>query len=266
MNLEAVRLAMQGALASFFPSLVYNSSTNKFSATTDQQLTPMYSAIFAAAPTDPAGATAWLAKWKPIVDVVLGDFDRGGGLDVTYGYQFASMVRAFEGGSLPISITQAGEALGVPANVIVDGGSSIVRSNTDSPNIFYLHGGDQTVSTSNMSIDNFVMGGTFGHDVINADRGGGGLDDILRLTDVRSTDVTATRDGLDLILSVNGTDEQIRVVGEFIGVKPGLAGGNMNDKMGVQQIVFSDGVVWDKPDISWAVGHPDPTHLRRRRF
>src|SRR5260221_4378840 len=78
-------------------------------------------------------------------------------------------------------------------------------------------------------------------------------------TSVRSTDVTAIREGLELILTVNGTNEQIRVIGEFIGIKPGLFGGNLNDKKGVQQIVFSDGVVWNKPDISWAVSHPDPT-------
>jgi Ca2+-binding RTX toxin-like protein len=258
MNLEAVRLAMQGPLASFFPGVVYNPSTNMFSATSDQELSPMYAAIFSAAPADATGAAAWLAQWKPIIDIVLGDFDRGGRL-VTYGYQFASMVRAYETIGLPISITQAGEALGVAPGEIIDGGGSITGSSSNA-NIFYMHGGDQTVTTSNMSVDNFVMGGTFGHDVIDADRGGGGDDDLLRFTNARSTDVTATRDGIDLILTVHGTNEQVRVVGEFVGIRPGIFGGNLNAKMGVQQIVFADGVVWDKPDISWAVSHQDPTN------
>jgi hypothetical protein len=39
MNLEAVRLAMQGPLASYFPGLVYDAATTKFSATTEAQLT-----------------------------------------------------------------------------------------------------------------------------------------------------------------------------------------------------------------------------------
>jgi len=31
----------------------------------------MYEAIFQAAPSDPTAASAWLAQWKPIVDVEL---------------------------------------------------------------------------------------------------------------------------------------------------------------------------------------------------
>ncbi|WP_420970809.1 calcium-binding protein [Bradyrhizobium sp. B120] len=256
-SLEAVRISMQSSLAQFFPGIVYDTASNSFHATTDQQLTPMYQAIFRAAPAD-AGATAWLANWKPIIDVVLGDFARGEGLTVNYAYEFTSMVRAYESVGLPLSIEQAAETLGVPAGQIVEGGS-VINGATDNPYIYYLHGGDQTVTTSSGAPDNFVMGGTFGHVVINADRGGGGEDDLLRFTNVKSTDVTAVRDGIDLVLSVNGTNEQIRIVGEFVGIKPSLTGGNMNDKMGVQQIAFSDGVVWDKPDISWATWHPNPT-------
>src|SRR5206468_8799809 len=52
---------------------------------------------------------------------------------------------------------------------------------------------------------------------------------------------------------VNGTDQQVRVKGEFIGIKPALIFDNVNDTMGVAQIAFADGVVWDMPDIAWAV-------------
>jgi Ca2+-binding RTX toxin-like protein len=256
LNLEAVRLAMQGPLASYFQGLSYDTAMDKFHATTDQQLTPMFEQIFEHAPADASGAAAWVASWRPLLDIVLGDLDRGA-LSVSYAYMFQSMVRAYEAVGLPISIAQAGEALGVPAGQIIEGGSAITGP-TGSAEIYYLHGGDQTVTTSSLAPDNFVMGGTFGNDVIDADRSSSGDDDLLRFTNVRSTDVTANRDGIDLILTVNGTNEQIRMVGEFIGIKPGLIGGNQNDKMGVQQIVFSDGVVWDKADIAAAVSHPQP--------
>jgi len=95
-SLEAVRISMQSTLAQYFPGIVYDTASNSFHATTDQQLTPMYGAIFRAAPADAAGATAWLASWKPIIDVVLGDFVRGEGLTVNYAYEFTSMVRAYE--------------------------------------------------------------------------------------------------------------------------------------------------------------------------
>ena len=255
LNLEAVRLAMQGPLASYFQGLSYDTATDKFHATTDLQLTPMFEAIFAHAPADAAGASAWIASWRQLLDIVLGDLDRGQ-LTVSYAYMFQSMVRAYEAVNLPISITDAASALGVPANEIVEGGS-VINGTSSTATIYYLHGGDQTVTTNSLAPDNFIMGGTFGHVVINADRGSG-EDDLLRFTNVRSTDVTADRDGKDLILTVNGTNEQIRVVDEFTGIKPGLFGGNLNPKTGVQQIVFSDGVVWDKSDIATAASHPRP--------
>ena len=42
-----------------------------------------------------------------------------------------------------------------------------------------------------------IMGANFGHDVINADQGGSGQQDVLRFTNVKSTDVTASRSGID---------------------------------------------------------------------
>jgi Ca2+-binding RTX toxin-like protein len=261
MTLEAVRLAVQaGPLSHYFPGIGYDAVADKFTATTDGQLTPMYEAIFAAAPGDAAGATAWLVRWKPIIDVVLGDFARGSGLDVTYGYQFTSMVNAYEALGLPIDIKAAAEALGIPSGLIVDGGATL--TGPDQSSIYYLHGGDQIV-TAGLGMNNFVMGGTFGHDVIIDDEPAPSAQDpsILRFSNVKSTDVTATRDGLDLILDVNGTNEEVRVVGEFTGVRPGFNGsGNLNDTMGVAQVAFSDGVVWDMPDISWAVSRPDSAH------
>jgi Ca2+-binding RTX toxin-like protein len=260
MNLQAVRLAMQGPLASYFAGVSYDAAANTFHATTDQQLSPMYEQIFGHAPTGPSGVTAWLASWRPIVDVVLGDLDRGG-LTVSYAFTFASMVHAYETVGLPISMTEAAEALGVPSGLIIQGGS--VVNGTDKADIFYLSGGDQ-IAMGGAGADNYVVGGSFGHLTIDdTDTGGAGLigdnPDLLRLTSLRSTDVTATRDGIDLILHVNGDPSRdIRILGEFTGVRPGLSGGNMNPDRGVAEIVFADGVVWDKRDIAAAASHPRP--------
>src|SRR6266702_3244263 len=259
LNLEAVRLAMQGPLAPYFPTIVYDASTNKFAATTEQQLTPMYEAIFAAAPGDAAGAESWLAQWKPIIDVVLGDFPRGDGREVTYAYMFESMVRAYENSSLPLDIAQAASALGVPSGLVVFGGTTL--TGTDGPDIFYIAGGDQTAA-GGLGLDNYVFGHTFGHVTIDDDEPGPGQQDpdILRFTDLNPADVTATRSGLDLVITVDGTDKQVTVVGEFTGWKPGLGGtSNLNDDHGVGQISFADGTVWDLPDIAFAVSHPQPT-------
>ncbi len=250
MNLEAVRLAMQGPLASYFPTIVYDATSDHFHATTDAELSPMYEAIFKAAPSDPAGAMAWLTAWKPIIDIVLGDFDRGEGLQVSFAYMFASMVHAYEDVGLPLSIADAAGALGVPENEVVTGGATL--TGTADTQLFYLSGGDQTVNDVHSS-QNFIMGANFGHDVINADQGASGQQDVLRFTNVKSTDVTASRSGIDLTLTVNATGQSVTLPGEFIGAKPGLFGGNINDIRGANEIVFSDGVVWDMTDIAWAV-------------
>ena len=43
------------------------------------------------------------------------------------------------------------------------------------------------------------------------------------------------------------------VAGQFIGYKPGLFGGDLNPVLGVGEIAFADGTVWDATDIAWAV-------------
>jgi Ca2+-binding RTX toxin-like protein len=260
LNVAAVELAMQGPLAGYFQGLTYDVAKNDFHPTTDGQLSPMYAAIFQAAPADAAGAAAWLAQWKPIVDVVLSNLDRDQDLSVSYAYVFASMVHAYETVGLPLDIASAASALGVPGDMVIDGGSTLAGNG--SPDIFYLHGGDQTVNAS-AGDDNFVMGGAFGHDTINAVQGGTsianalapstGQTDILRFTSLTSHDVTASRSGIDLVVKANGTDEQVTVTGQFIGDKPGLFGGDLNPVLGVGEIAFADGTVWDTTDIAWAV-------------
>jgi Ca2+-binding RTX toxin-like protein len=253
LNQLAVALAMQGPLAPYFQGVVYDAATNHFEPTNPgQQLTPMYEAIFHGAPQDAAGAASWLATWKPILDVVLGEFDRGQGLQITYGYLFANMVPAFEAVGLPLDITTAAAALGVPANEIVEGGNTLLSAGqTD---IFYMSNGDQT-AIGGTGVENYVLGGHFGHDVIDDDEPFGGPQNpsVLRLTTIKSTDVTAIRSGNDLILDDKATGQQVTVVNEFIGVRPSLLFSNTNDVWGVTQIAFADGVVWEEPDMAEAV-------------
>jgi hypothetical protein len=78
MSVAAVELATQGPLAGYFQGLSYDVTDNTFHPTTDAQLAPMYEAIFRAAPADAAGAAGRLTAWKPIIDILLSNLDRGG--------------------------------------------------------------------------------------------------------------------------------------------------------------------------------------------
>jgi len=256
-DLQAVRLAMQGPLAPYFDGVTYDVASNTFHATTDRQLVPMFEQVFSHAPTDATGATAWLEKWRTVLNIVAGDLERATG-SVSYGWIFASAMAAYETVGLPISLVQAGEALGVPSGVILTGTGSVVDGTTDSD--FIVLTGNQT-GRGGVGADNYFVGSSFSHVTIDdTDSGGGGTGkdaDLLRLTSLRSTDVTATRNGIDLILhaTVNGDARDITILGEFIGVRPGLLGGNVNPDRGVAEIVFADGVVWDKQAIAQQVSH-----------
>jgi Ca2+-binding RTX toxin-like protein len=83
--------------------------------------------------------------------------------------------------------------------------------------------------------------------------------DTIRFATLGHSDVTATRSGLDLILTVNATGETVTVLRQFEGTSPGLFGGDFSDDTGVAEIVFADGVVWDQQDIAKAVSHPQAT-------
>jgi Ca2+-binding RTX toxin-like protein len=56
--------------------------------------------------------------------------------------------------------------------------------------------------------------------------------DVLRFTDLNAADVTQTQDGMDLIITINSTGQQIRVANQYIGA-------------GMEKIEFADGTSQD---------------------
>ena len=253
LNEIAVSLAMQGPLAPYFPGIQYDTATNKFIATTSGQLTPMYEAIFRAAPPDAAGTTAWLQQWKPILDVVMGDFDRGGDLKLTYGYRFVNLVAGYEAVPLPIDIKTAASVLGIPPDKIVTGGATLTGDNNG--DLYYVSGANQTV-VGGLGPDNIIVGKNFGNDTISDDKpfaSNNVPENTLRFASLKSTDVTATRNGDNLILTETDTGQSLTITHELIGSFPTPFAGNINDVWGVQEITFADGVVWQIPDIARAL-------------
>ena len=81
--------------------------------------------------------------------------------------------------------------------------------------------------------------------------------DQLRFAHVMSTDVLATRDGLDLVIEVLGTTDVLRVKNQFEGeaIDP-LLGLDISPDTEMYSIVFADGVIWDRLQIAEAVSHP----------
>ena len=80
---------------------------------------------------------------------------------------------------------------------------------------------------------------------------------MLRFSHAKSTDIYATRDGLDLVLEVLGTDNVLRIKNQFEGeeIDPFLDY-NISPNTEIVTIIFADGVIWDRLQIADAVSHP----------
>jgi Ca2+-binding RTX toxin-like protein len=252
-NLLTVRLAVQGPLAEYFEGVEYDVATDTFLPTTDRQLIPVFEAILAEAGTMSSGALEWLASWDAILDIVVGDYQQPDGVLNTNGFLFANIVAAYESTGLTLDILDISVALGLPEEALRVGAGTLTGG--DDADLFYLGAGDQT-AIGGLGPDTYVMGRGFGHDVIidiepplteHAE-------DVVRFADIASTEVTARREGLDLILTVNGTNDELRIVDHFDGRLPGIGGGgDLSSSTGVDFIRFADGVQWTPFDVARAV-------------
>ena len=256
----AVRLAVQGPLSSFFEGLAYDVEADVFRATTTREMIPLFERVFAAAPGDAAGALSHLQQWRPILNVVYAAFERHNTGDITPGFLFANVVAAFESQGLATDIVSAAGALGVPSDRIVAHDAADTQALSDNAdNFIYSTAGNQVLN-GGQGMDTYVIGRNFGSDVLRdieafgTNRGA----DIVRFADIQSTEVTARREGLDLILTVTATGDELRIEKQFEGREPSLNIRDVSDDTGVERIVFADGVIWEMPDMAWAVRDPQP--------
>ncbi|MCV6577008.1 MAG: AHH domain-containing protein, partial [Cohaesibacter sp.] len=250
----SVRLAAQGGLKDYFVGVDYSVEEDIFVATSHEELIPMFKKIFSDAPDDEAGARSWLDSWKTILDTFLSDFKRSGSGLVTKPFIFTNVVAAYETIGLPISLSDAAESLGVPKEYV--NYESGQRQGTSEGEIFYMSSGDDVIE-SKSGADVFVFGENFGQDVIKDYEAGHNYFDVIRFAHLSPDDITATRDGFDLVLTVDGTGDSVRVVGQFHKMGYALGGGaNVMPDEGVEEIIFADGTVWSNIDIAMNVSHP----------
>ncbi|MCS3761248.1 calcium-binding protein [Bradyrhizobium centrosematis] len=255
LNRLAVRLAAQGPLAPFFAGIAYDVASDTFHPTTDHQLVPMLEAIFHAAPATATGAQDFLAQWHDIINVVLPDFQRDNeGHQLTDAFLFQNLVGAYEDVPLAISLQQAASIFDIAPSKIKTGSGTLIGDdgNTD---LFYLDASDQVLKGQGGS-DAYVVGYNFGHDVIQDVWQGLGQnqEDSLWFSHLNVSDLTFTRDGVDLLITQNGTSNQIRVVDEFAGRRPSLVTAFQDFDKQIEFFKFADGTTWDQFDLAKVVG------------
>jgi Ca2+-binding RTX toxin-like protein len=262
LNKLAVRVAAQGPLESFFAGVAYDVQSDVFRPTTNQQLVPMLEAIFNAAPSASADAADFIGRWKDIINVMLPDLHRDDfGRVVTNPYLFQNLVGAYENVPIAISLQAAASLFDIPTSIIKTGSGTIVGAD-NALDIFYLDSTDQ-VLVGRGGQDSYVVGYNFGQDVIRDvwEGYGDSQEDAIRFAHLNANELSFRRDGLDLVISQIGTDNEIRVVDEFAGRRPGLVTAFMDFDKSIEIITFADGTVWDKIDIARTVGMPSyPTN------
>ena len=273
----AVRMALQGGLSDYARGLSYDAARDVYTPTTDRQLAPMFDAIFEAAPASNADDAVldYLTDWNEILWQVYPDYAPtgagnlfGGAVGVDQAFIMQMLIPAFEargwtydpatGEGTGLDIRGVAHALSINEERIITHAADVLTvSGTSGTDYFYMTAGDQTLSGGN-GADFYFVGADSGNDVIHDQDVGG--DDELRFTAVDSGHVKAVRDGEDLILQIlddeGGVLNTVRLTDQFLGeLNPYLSNGKQMES-GVNQIVFSDGVIWDRFRMAMQVADP----------
>ncbi|EJN08763.1 Ca2+-binding protein, RTX toxin [Bradyrhizobium sp. YR681] len=101
--------------------------------------------------------------------------------------------------------------------------------------------GDDTLSVSGSGSDRIVFGVGSGHDVLDNPGNGYQRNDVLDLTGLLPSDISLSRSGNQLIVTVLATGETFTALWQFYG--GGLS-------YGLGSIKFADGTVWDRTVIA----------------
>ena len=262
----AVRLALQGGLSRFARGLNYEAVSDEFTSTTDRELAPMFEAIFEEAPAGATESYDYLVAWREILQVVYPDYHLDGTTNFVTGtleldeeFVFQMLLPAFENVGIDAELAAVMNALGVDETKLIshDAAATLING-TEGDDFIYLSGGDQTYR-GGYGADTYFVGKDFGQDIIEdvEEPLNPWSADILRFTQAKSSDVFATRDGLDLVIEVLGTTDVLRIKGQFDGEKiDPIFGADFSNDTEMVSIVFADGVIWDRFEIAKAVSHP----------
>ena len=132
-------------------------------------------------------------------------------------------------------------------DILVGGGGDDVLEGRDGSDLYGFMLGDGRDTIIDVAEDDGSGGG----------EGGGWTTDRLDLSFFAQADVALAVDGQDLVITVQGSSDQIRVVDQFRGEL--LQDGHLTD--GVEEIVFADGTLADRQAISDASGFVPPVEF-----
>ena len=252
----AVRLALQGPLADFFEGVTYDPVRDKFIAESNAGLTPMFTAIFEDAPAGSVEAKDWLDDWMPLVNAMLKDYVRTQShLSVTNPYMLTSIIAAHETTGINVDLAAVTAAFGVSAGTLKTGSGTITGGIGN--DILYLSSPNTSMKGGSGG-DTYIIGGAVGNSVIEDIDQHGRAYDTLRFARHNVDDLSFSRVGMDVIITVVATGETLTIKEQYHQRLVTLFGGEIGPDKGVTEMVFADGTVWTKANLMRAVGGANP--------
>jgi Ca2+-binding RTX toxin-like protein len=246
----AVAVAVQGGpLAHYFTDVRYDAAEGTFfAANPDRQLGGVFEKLItdADAASDPVH---WLADWKPFMDILIGNFDRGESyLTNNNPFLLQNLVDGYESAGSTADFIAVATALGLPGDAVISGSGAVEGSNDIE--FFYINGDETTVS-GHTGADTYIVGDAIGHVVIDdttALNDGGGNQ--VRFANHNADEFDVSRSGNDLVLTLLATGETVTVKDQFMGEWPSDMIANAWFVSGIDQIVFADGETWSDADLT----------------
>ncbi|MEQ1730714.1 MAG: calcium-binding protein, partial [Vicinamibacterales bacterium] len=250
------RLAALGPHAALFQPFAYSNASDSFSAATVQSLPDALRAAVLALPANPAQAEAtWDALYGPLFAEVLAGTVRHDGNQMRVDFAVQSLVRALDGIASPLSLTTLVAGLGY-SNVTVGtaGSDTLDRGTARDTHVFVGDGGNDTI-IGGAGQDVYVFGRNFGVDTIHdAENGGRDSGDRLRFATLKASEVSISRDGLDLVVAVNANTDRVIVKDYYSTPVLSNSGQQITEDFGIEDIQFADGTIYEAGEIASVAG------------
>lgn len=248
-----LRLVVQGPLADVFDGISYQTGSDLLVADTSTALADLYADLLTDLPSDPAAALAQWEAWTPLLGAMAEGMRRADANLVRSDYIAAQLLRAMDGVSQPLDFVALAGALGIGnLQVGTSAADTLARSGADGTAV-YLTGGGNDALTGGAGQDVYIFGRDIGTVTIT-DEEAKPAGDRIRFAFLSAGDVSLTRDGHDLLITVLATSESVRVVGQFAPVTPLSSDVLLSSNKHVEDIQFADGTIFEIPQIMSAVG------------
>ena len=249
---QTARLLFQAQYASYLTGISYDLDKDIFEADSTNALSDTFSSFFAALPADAAQAlTAWQDTYAPALAAAISIMKRADGIDMRTDFVIGQLVRAHDSTDA-LSLAELVGGLGYD-NIYLDG--AFTRTEDGGVHVYVGTSADETYTGGNGQDAYIFEQGSIGHDtIIDAEPGATPWGDRLRLVDLNPEDVTISRNGVDLVVTVTATGETITVQNQYATPVLAQSGRQASANWGIEDIQFADGSIFEAVEIGEAVG------------